>query len=195
MQNASDIDEWPENVSSADFVAMALVPVGTLLLIAATLRRERVAALCWPHTTQPHRLNAQGGARIKTSTAAMDDDYEDDIVLLQLSQDDHRGDVVDGILSDAATPPPGDSVTDTSLQPGQTAGDYHGDWTRSFDAAFVWSMVLGLVALAVATSMSRPDLWTKPMLWAAIAAKFAAMTVVSMGGHRPCDGGPWKIVS
>lgn len=173
-------------VSDADIVAMVVIPLGAFILICVALRcsyckcnRPPATLVSIEHTSVPH--NDVG-----------DDDEDlfmdgaDDIGLLPLYTLTSDGHKVESVKSEKDFKPSPMGFKGKVLSAGVATGDYGMHWTNTFDAVFLAFMVVAFVALIITTQLWRPDIWSKPMFWVALIAKFVTMTVVSLLGGLLC---------
>jgi dolichol kinase len=79
-----------------------------------------------------------------------------------------------------------DGESNDLIYAGQIAGRYDDLWTRTFDFAFLISMVIFLALLIVLTCVYKPELWSNGTFWLFLLPKLIIMMTVSTIGGIIC---------
>jgi dolichol kinase len=72
------------------------------------------------------------------------------------------------------------------IQPGESAGNYDGDWKESFDLFFLASWSVLLISLIAATALTRPELFSDGPFFLFALFKLVVMLLMSLAGGVVC---------
>lgn len=159
-QDGAEVQEhWYDNPSTAQCTFIIALPIGSLLFIYILLR------IIWKPKEPKFKLPTANVPTYGSAASATDSSSS-------------------STATAAASNIP--RFSDDVIHAGQVAGAYTADWTKTFDMAFLVSMVLFAMLLSVVTSYAKPELWTNGEFWIFMLPKLFAMMAVSCAGGLIC---------